>query len=232
MRNFGVPKSARRTRPSGRKRRHRRGWRGARAAREKRSGSSGTVSPFDLCVERYLSTFDPRRAAGDRFRYVLLACWSAASRPGSRCPESADHRRRARIAGKILAPFVIAAAARRDRRGQLRIPARPQGSAPPARAPGSAPGTTQKRPPRGEAFFARHGGKTVFLGRWLPFLRITAAWLAGVTPHALAEVPRLECGRRDRVGGLRRILAYLLGQAAVAVLHTVVLRRARLLRLS
>jgi membrane protein DedA with SNARE-associated domain len=32
----------------------------------------------------------------------------------------------------------------------------------------------------GEAFFARHGAKTVFVGRWLPVLRITAAWLAGV----------------------------------------------------
>lgn len=33
---------------------------------------------------------------------------------------------------------------------------------------------------RGERFFARHGAKAVFLGRWLPGLRITAAWLAGV----------------------------------------------------
>jgi membrane-associated protein len=33
---------------------------------------------------------------------------------------------------------------------------------------------------RGERFFARHGAKTVFFGRWLPVLRITAAWLAGV----------------------------------------------------
>jgi undecaprenyl-diphosphatase len=32
---------------------------------------------------------------------------------------------------------------------------------------------------RGEAFFQRHGGKTVFFGRWLPVLRFTAAWLAG-----------------------------------------------------
>ena len=32
---------------------------------------------------------------------------------------------------------------------------------------------------RGEVFFARHGGKTVFFGRWLPVLRVTAAWLAG-----------------------------------------------------
>ena len=32
---------------------------------------------------------------------------------------------------------------------------------------------------RGEAFFQRHGSKTVFIGRWVPFLRVTAAWLAG-----------------------------------------------------
>jgi membrane protein DedA with SNARE-associated domain len=32
----------------------------------------------------------------------------------------------------------------------------------------------------GEHFFARHGGKTVFFGRWLPVLRFTAALLAGV----------------------------------------------------
>jgi membrane protein DedA with SNARE-associated domain len=32
---------------------------------------------------------------------------------------------------------------------------------------------------RGEVYFERHGGKTVFFGRWFPVLRITAAWLAG-----------------------------------------------------
>jgi len=31
----------------------------------------------------------------------------------------------------------------------------------------------------GEPFFARHGPKAVFLGRWIAGLRITAAWLAG-----------------------------------------------------
>jgi membrane-associated protein len=31
----------------------------------------------------------------------------------------------------------------------------------------------------GEAFFARHGGKAVFLARWVPGLRLTGAWLAG-----------------------------------------------------
>jgi undecaprenyl-diphosphatase len=31
----------------------------------------------------------------------------------------------------------------------------------------------------GEAFFARHGGKAVFLARWAPGMRMTASWLAG-----------------------------------------------------
>ncbi|TML98446.1 MAG: DedA family protein [Actinobacteria bacterium] len=33
---------------------------------------------------------------------------------------------------------------------------------------------------RGEPFFARHGPKAVFLGRWVTGLRIAAAWLAGI----------------------------------------------------
>jgi membrane-associated protein len=33
---------------------------------------------------------------------------------------------------------------------------------------------------KGEPFFARHGAKAVFLGRWVAGLRIAAAWLAGI----------------------------------------------------
>jgi membrane-associated protein len=33
---------------------------------------------------------------------------------------------------------------------------------------------------RGQVFFDRHGGKAVFLGRWIAGLRITSAWLAGI----------------------------------------------------
>jgi undecaprenyl-diphosphatase len=33
----------------------------------------------------------------------------------------------------------------------------------------------------GEPFFAKHGPKAVFLGRWVAGLRIAAAWLAGIT---------------------------------------------------
>lgn len=35
--------------------------------------------------------------------------------------------------------------------------------------------------PRGERFFARHGGKAVFIARFLPVLRVTAAWAAGLS---------------------------------------------------
>ncbi len=73
---------------------------------------------------------------------------------------------------------------------------------------------------RGEAFFARHGGKTVFLGRWLPFLRVTAAWLAGAN-----RMPWPQFLAWNAAGGIAwavsvGVLAYLLGQAVAAVLHT------------
>jgi membrane-associated protein len=32
----------------------------------------------------------------------------------------------------------------------------------------------------GQVFFDRHGGKAVFLGRWVALVRIAAAWLAGI----------------------------------------------------
>jgi len=35
--------------------------------------------------------------------------------------------------------------------------------------------------PPAEKFFQAHGGKTVFIGRFVAILRFTAAWLAGVT---------------------------------------------------
>jgi membrane protein DedA with SNARE-associated domain len=35
--------------------------------------------------------------------------------------------------------------------------------------------------PRAERFFAKHGGKTVFIGRFVAVLRVTAAWTAGIS---------------------------------------------------
>jgi membrane protein DedA with SNARE-associated domain len=39
----------------------------------------------------------------------------------------------------------------------------------------------EKYIPRGERFFARHGGKAVFFGRFVAVLRVTTAWIAGLT---------------------------------------------------
>jgi membrane protein DedA with SNARE-associated domain len=39
----------------------------------------------------------------------------------------------------------------------------------------------QKVLPRAERLFAKHGGKTVFFGRFIAVLRITAAWMAGIS---------------------------------------------------
>jgi membrane-associated protein len=35
--------------------------------------------------------------------------------------------------------------------------------------------------PVGERFFARHGGKAVFIGRFVAVLRVTSAWIAGLS---------------------------------------------------
>jgi membrane protein DedA with SNARE-associated domain len=35
--------------------------------------------------------------------------------------------------------------------------------------------------PRGERFFAKHGGKAVFIARFVAVLRVTAAWVAGLS---------------------------------------------------
>jgi membrane-associated protein len=41
-------------------------------------------------------------------------------------------------------------------------------------------GVAERYLPRGERFFAKHGGKAVFLGRFVAVLRVTAAWCAGL----------------------------------------------------
>jgi len=74
---------------------------------------------------------------------------------------------------------------------------------------------------RGQEFFDRHGAKAVFFGRWLPGLRITASWLAGIN--------RMKWQRFafwNAAGGISWALtvglaAYLLGQAAASAFQTV-----------
>jgi membrane protein DedA with SNARE-associated domain len=40
---------------------------------------------------------------------------------------------------------------------------------------------SEKYLPRGERFFEKHGGKTVFIGRFIAVLRVTVAWIAGLS---------------------------------------------------
>lgn len=67
---------------------------------------------------------------------------------------------------------------------------------------------------RGELFFARHGSAAVFLGRWLPGLRVVASWLAGAN-----RMPWRRFLLWNALGGIAwattvGVLAYVLGRAA------------------
>jgi membrane-associated protein len=71
----------------------------------------------------------------------------------------------------------------------------------------------------GEPFFDRHGPKAVFLGRWVSGLRITSAWMAGVTrmrwPTFLFW---------NALGGIAwaisiGLLAYFVGHSAETIIH-------------
>lgn len=117
-----------------------------------------------------------------RFAYLVLALLVGGESAGVPLPGET-----ALITGGVLAsqdklslPIVIAVAAlaaivgdnigfQIGRRGGRRLLARP----------GRFEDRRRAFLERGEEFFQRHGGKTVFLGRWLPFLRVTAALLAG-----------------------------------------------------
>jgi membrane-associated protein len=72
----------------------------------------------------------------------------------------------------------------------------------------------------GEPFFARHGPKAVFLGRWFAGLRIAAAWLAGINqmrwPSFLFWNATGAVAWAVSVG----VLAYALGHSAERLLKT------------
>jgi membrane protein DedA with SNARE-associated domain len=74
---------------------------------------------------------------------------------------------------------------------------------------------------RGEPFFARYGPRAVFLGRWVAFLRIAVAWLAGIS-HMRWRTFLLW----NALGGLAwatsvALAAYFLGTAVESVVSTV-----------
>ena len=68
--------------------------------------------------------------------------------------------------------------------------------------------------PWSEGFFHRHGAKTIFIGRFFSVLRVTAAWMAGVS-----RMPWLKFLAWNAAGGicwavLVGLVAYYLGHAA------------------
>jgi len=74
--------------------------------------------------------------------------------------------------------------------------------------------------PPSERFFARHGAKTVFIGRFVAILRVTAAWIAGIS-----HMPWWRFFFWNAAGGIAwaasvGLVAYYGGQAAaVAITH-------------
>ncbi len=73
----------------------------------------------------------------------------------------------------------------------------------------------------GDRFFAKHGTKAVFLGRWVALVRIAVAWLAGIN-----HMPFKQFFFWNALGGLTwgitvSALAYVAGNAIVHVLSTV-----------
>ncbi|MDQ2910463.1 MAG: DedA family protein [Actinomycetota bacterium] len=68
--------------------------------------------------------------------------------------------------------------------------------------------------PWAEGFFERHGAKTIFIGRFFSILRVTAAWMAGIS-----RMPWWKFFVWNAAGGicwaaLVGLVAYYLGQAA------------------
>jgi membrane protein DedA with SNARE-associated domain len=79
--------------------------------------------------------------------------------------------------------------------------------------------------PPGERFFARHGGKTVFLARFIAVLRVTAAWLAGITHMTWWRFFLWNAAGGIVWATLVGLLAYYFGRAAAdAVAHYGLLR--------
>jgi membrane protein DedA with SNARE-associated domain len=75
--------------------------------------------------------------------------------------------------------------------------------------------TLPKLLPRGERFFERHGPKTVVIGRFVAGLRVTVAWLAG-----LSHMPWPRFVFYNAIGGILwattiGLVAYYFGNAAI-----------------
>ncbi len=78
----------------------------------------------------------------------------------------------------------------------------------------------QKVLPRAERIFARHGGKTVFFGRFIAILRITAAWMAGISHMPWRRFLLFNAAGGILWATLVGLVAYYSGKAAASAIQT------------
>jgi len=78
---------------------------------------------------------------------------------------------------------------------------------------------TQKGIDRSQQFFDQHGPKAVFLGRFVPVLRATLGWMAGVGRMRLGSFLVWNVAGAVAWGLLIGLLAYYLGQAVVVAIE-------------
>lgn len=74
--------------------------------------------------------------------------------------------------------------------------------------------------PPGERFFEKHGGKTVFLARFIAVLRVSAAWLAGITHMTWWRFFVWNAAGGIAWATLVGLLAYYFGRAATDAVRT------------
>ena len=74
--------------------------------------------------------------------------------------------------------------------------------------------------PRGERFFARHGGKTVLIARFVAVLRVTAAWIAGLSHMHWWKFLAWNAAGGIVWATLVGLISYYLGDAAAKAIGT------------
>lgn len=88
----------------------------------------------------------------------------------------------------------------------------------------AAPGPLQRHRQRaiaaGDRFFARHGPKAVFVGRWIALVRFATAWLAGINAMRFREFFFWNALGGATWGITYGLVGYFGGQAAASVLSS------------
>jgi membrane protein DedA with SNARE-associated domain len=73
----------------------------------------------------------------------------------------------------------------------------------------------------GDRYFDRHGGKTVFIGRWVALIRVATAWLAGINEMQFSHFFAWNAFGAITWGTTYGLLGYYGGHTVIDVLSTV-----------